>query len=237
MHQLHWGKTKQNQSYIKDRPHKLFGVKGSLIVKGGKQILNFKNPHGFKASHGLKVELKGIHEHDPKTKTFTTTIREVWNSEPSSVRENVNKIILSSSNPNQLASFNTDTRTAEFCMPEGLKINEYGQIVRHELDHVFLFDAQKKNPGEFAKYAEEANKISPMTVILESLRYALDDADKANQKKKHEILKEEYIHEFFAETGQYLYQKDHGMNHYNLTNPKAMTLAIKLYHSITGNRK
>src|SRR3990167_8045398 len=197
MHQLHWGKTKQNQSYIKDRPHKLFGVKGSLIVKGGKQILNFKNPHGFKASHGLKVELKGIHEHDPKTKTFTTTIREVWNSEPSSVRENVNKIILSSSNPNQLASFNTDTRTAEFCMPEGLKINEYGQIVRHELD----------------------------------------DADKANQKKKHEILKEEYIHEFFAETGQYLYQKDHGMEHYNLTNPKAMTLAIKLYHSITGNRK
>lgn len=236
MHQLHWGKTKQNQSYIKDRPHKLFGVKGSLLVKGGKQILNFKNPHGFKAGHGMRVELVGLHEHDPKTKQFKSTIREVWNCEPPAVRENVKKIILSGTNPKKLASMDTDTRTIEFCMPEGMKISEYGQIVRHELDHVYLDQIKKNKPSVFHKFVENVKKIPPTTVILESLKMDVDDALKSNQKKKHEVLDEEYTHEFFAETGQYLYQKNHGMEHYNLTNPKAMTEAVKLYHDITKER-
>lgn len=229
--QLQWGRRKDDRPYIKNKPHKLSGVHSSLVSKGI-QVLHFKKPHGFKNHYGLKIRFDGLYDHDPKTKLFVATVRDVWNHEPQIVREEVKEIVFSKTNPKKLAGFDTDTKRVEFCMPSGMKINEYGQIVRHELDHVFLWHVTQHHLKKFMDYMQKVKEIPPMTVILENLHLALKDTKESGNMSQFNKLEEEYFHEFFAETGQYIYQKEHGLDHYNLTNPEAMTKAIQAYNSL-----
>lgn len=200
-----WGKRKDGQAYLKDKPVGISGRSittnptGDVIIKEPFTIQqHYKTTNGFHHINDLKIDIfdakSGKEDSRKVDKEFTSEVQKAWNESPQEIRNMVKRIVIKKVNSDNYkfeGRWNHKTRTLTLINFPNHSFDKVSGVTIHELAHVWFTEMQKNNNPAVLEYQKKTETINPVTFYSKKF-YDVWQEFKGYQKKDSQILKKDH---------------------------------------------